>query len=64
MPDLEVKRREILALADGVSDLTLALAAKGIDARDPGDREAYDIICRIERRMAAHSLKPKGSQAA
>jgi len=53
MSDLETKKREIAALAGEVSAFTLALAAKGIDARDPGDLEAYDIISRIERKMAS-----------
>lgn len=50
--DLEVRKREISALVDGVIALEKALLAKGIDARDPYDRmEAFDIINRIERRM-------------
>ena len=53
MNDLEARKREIAALASEVSGFTLALAAKGIDARDPGDLEAYDIIRRIGRKMAA-----------
>lgn len=53
--DLEVRKREISALVDGVIALERALRAKGIDAVDPEDRmEAFDIINRIERRMLAN----------
>lgn len=53
--DLEVRKREISALVDGVITLERALRAKGIDAVDEEDRmEAFDIINRIERRMLAN----------
>lgn len=53
--DLEVRKREISALADGVTSLERALRAKGIDAVDDEDRmEAFDIIARIERRLLAN----------
>lgn len=53
--DLDVRRREISALVDGVVELEQALLAKGIDAGDPEDRaEAMDIINRIERRILAN----------
>lgn len=29
----------------------------GIIATDPADREAYDIVCRIERRLLSFDLK-------
>lgn len=52
--DLDVRKREISALVDGVIELEQALLAKGIDARDYEDRaEALDIIRRIERRLMA-----------
>lgn len=52
--DLEVRKREISALADGVTTLERGLRAKGIDASDEFERmEAMDIINRIERWMAA-----------
>lgn len=59
MADLEVKKREISAIVDEILSLTRALAVKGIDARDPSDRQAYDIVCRIERRIMAQSPKKK-----
>lgn len=53
--DLEVRKREISALVDGVIALERDLRAKGIDAVDEEDRmEAFDIIGRIERRMLAN----------
>lgn len=51
--DLDVRRLEISAIVNDIATITRDLRAKGIDARDPGDREAYDIISRIERRLAA-----------
>jgi hypothetical protein len=53
--DLEVRKREISALVDGVISLERALREKGIDAVDPEDRlEAMDIINRIERKLLAN----------
>jgi len=52
--DLDVRKREISALVDGVVTIERDLRRKGIDVRDPFDRmEALDIISRIERRMMA-----------
>ena len=53
--DLDVRKREILAMVDGVNSLERDLAAQGIDATDEFDRmEAMDIINRIERRILAN----------
>lgn len=53
--EIDVRKREISALVDGVTSLERGLRAKGIDAVDDEDRmEALDIINRIERRMLAN----------
>lgn len=50
--DLAVRRREISALVDGITDIERDLAGKGINAVDDEDRmEMMDIIRRIERKM-------------
>ena len=50
--EMDVRRREVSALADGVTALEFDLAAKGINAVDEDDRfEVMDILNRIERRM-------------
>lgn len=53
MDNIETKRRSISATLADIEQNTAALAVKGIDAREPEDREAYDIVCRIERRLLA-----------
>lgn len=50
MPDNDLKRAEILAIMDGIADLQRSL---GISLRQPSDREAHDIVARIERRALA-----------
>lgn len=63
--DLDVRKREISALVDGVIGLERALRAKGIDAVDPEDRmEALDIINRIERRIRANMPSPADQRPA
>jgi hypothetical protein len=59
MDSIEVRKREISAILGGIEDLTRGLFAMGVDPRDPGDREAYDIVCRIERKMVASLSNPK-----
>jgi hypothetical protein len=51
--DLNDVRRSISATLDDIARTTRALRAQGIDPSDPSDREARDIINRIERRLAA-----------
>lgn len=36
-----------------------ALMARGIDARHPDDREAFDAVCRIERKALAATAEPR-----
>lgn len=61
--DLEVRKREISALVDGVVGLELSLRAQGCDATDDEDRmEAMDIINRIERRMLAKMPAVQGER--
>jgi hypothetical protein len=57
-PDLEVRKREISALVDGVNDLERGLPQ--IEGLEDFDRmEALDIVNRIERKMLAQlSLDP------
>ena len=63
--DLDVRKREILALVDGVNSLERDLAAHGIDATDEFDRmEAMDIINRIERRILANMPAQPAHEAA
>ncbi len=52
--DLDVRRREISALVDGVNALERDLALPVIDAVDDDRFEALDIINRIERRLMAN----------
>jgi hypothetical protein len=64
-PDLEVRKREIDALVDGVVALERSLRAQGIDAVDDEDRmEAFDIIARIERKMLAKMSAQPAREAA
>lgn len=57
--DLDVRKAEILVLAEGVTALERDLRAQGIDASDEFDRmEAMDIINRIERRLLANPDQP------
>lgn len=52
--DLEVRKREISALVEGVNDAERRLALPEIEGFEDYDRlEAMDIINRIERRMMA-----------
>jgi hypothetical protein len=53
MGDLEIRRMEILSILGDIEYHHGYFTARGIDASDPGDREAYDIISRIERRLMA-----------
>lgn len=55
--DLDLTRRRILTTAEDIHHLTAALYAKGIDAREAGDGEALDIVCRIERKLLAAPKK-------
>jgi hypothetical protein len=47
----ELARREILALVADIERLHRELGELAIV--DPDDREAYDILCRIERKLLA-----------
>jgi signal-transduction protein with cAMP-binding, CBS, and nucleotidyltransferase domain len=63
--NLDVRKREISALVDGVNTLELDLARHGIDATDEFDRmEAMDIINRIERRLLANMPDHPAHEAA
>lgn len=53
MGNIETKRRSISATLADIEQNTAALAANALDAREPEDREAYDIVCRIERKLLA-----------
>lgn len=58
MSDLEITRRSISVTLDEIRATKPRLQALGIDPRDmhdPDDREAHDIVCRIERRLNAAS---------
>jgi hypothetical protein len=61
--DLEKKKLEILSILGDIEHHTAWLKAHGIDASDPDDREAYDIVCRIERRLLASPKFKKESVA-
>lgn len=50
MTDLERVRARISAV---IEDITETQRALGVDVSDPGDREAHDIVARIERRVRA-----------
>jgi hypothetical protein len=47
--ELDRIRAQLSALIAEIEQGHRALAP--LDVRDPGDREAYDIICRIERKL-------------
>ena len=51
--ELDATRRRISVTLDEILELDRQLLAKGINARAPEDREAYDIVCRIERKALA-----------
>jgi hypothetical protein len=51
--NLDSVRRSISVTLEEIESLTKALAAKGIDARDPDDIEAFEIVSRIEREALA-----------
>jgi len=53
--DLEKKKLEILSILGDIEAGTAYFRARGIDVSDSGDRECYDIICRIERQVLAAS---------
>lgn len=57
--ELEVKRREISAIVDDILRLTGGLLARGCDPREVEDREAFDIVSRIERRALAVSRETR-----
>jgi hypothetical protein len=64
-PDLELRKREISALASDVGRIEQDLRARGIDATDEFDRmEAMDIINRIERRLLANMRDQPTQEAA
>lgn len=46
MTDLDLTRRQISAMVDEIAELQRSL---GPDVADPHDREALDIVRRIER---------------
>lgn len=48
---LDKTRSEITAMISEIERLQSELARKGIDARQPEDREAADIVSRIERKL-------------
>lgn len=52
---METRRLEILSILGDLEHHHLYFKDRGIDVGDPADREAYDIISRIERRLLAHS---------
>lgn len=54
---LETRKAEILSILGDLEYHHGYFKARGIDVADPGDREAYDIIARIERRLLAQSPK-------
>lgn len=53
MSGLDDTRNSISAT---LSEIQLAQSRLGLKC-DPADREAYDIICRIERRLHARPVK-------
>lgn len=48
---LDKTRSEITVMIDEIGRLQTELAKKGIDARQPEDLEAMDIVFRIERKL-------------
>lgn len=55
--NLEIRRLEILSILGDLEHHHSYFKERGIDVGNPDDREAYDIICRIERRIMAQSPK-------
>lgn len=51
--DLNKKLSEITAIADDILRLQTELAKKGINASHPEDREAMEIVSRMERYFAS-----------
>jgi hypothetical protein len=59
--NLETRRAEILSILGDIEHHHSYFKDRGIDVSDPDDREAYDIICRIERRLLASSPAKKSA---
>ncbi len=53
-------RRSISATLDDIAAIPVEIRQL---ATDPDDREAYDIICRIERRLAARATDQRSEAA-
>ena len=51
----DIRRAEIYSILGDIEHHHGYFKACGIDVSDPGDRECYDIICRIERQILAAS---------
>ena len=55
MTDIDKTRAHISAIIDEIAATQKAL---GFKTNEPSDREAYDIICRIERKLAQAKEAP------
>lgn len=53
--DLKTRKTEILSILGDIEHHHGWFKARGIDVSDHSDREAFDIISRIERRLLAKS---------
>lgn len=60
MASIDSVRRSISAT---LAEIQATQKGLGIDACDPGDREAYDIVCRIERRLLSRPAPKKETAA-
>lgn len=56
MSNLDATRASISATVDDIAEAHRALGGL---ATDPADREAFDIVSRIERRLQASSQREK-----
>jgi len=56
MADLETRKMEILSILGDIEHHHAYFKARGIDVSDPGDREAFDIISRVERILLAQPM--------
>ena len=56
MADLETRKMEILSILGDIEHHHAYFKARGIDVSDHGDREAFDIISRIERILLARPV--------
>ena len=53
--ELEIRKAEIGSILGDLEHYHGWFKSRGIDINDPGDREAFDIISRIERRILSSS---------